>query len=108
MKMNDLYTSRLRTFRKESYYTQIELSEAIDITPEYYSALERGKKRPSMYLHVDLCLKLNRPSDCFFDVKKDYKFLTANQIDYLMNMKKEDLETILNVLQIIYDAKINR
>ena len=49
MKMNDLYTSRLRTFRKEAYYTQIELSEAIDITPEYYSALERGKKRPSMY-----------------------------------------------------------
>ena len=103
--MNNLYPSRLRTFRKAANYTQMEISEAMDITPEYYSALECGKKKPSMNLHVDLCLKYNKPSDCFFKKEKEDKYLSTEQIDSLMNMKTEDLETILNVLQVIYDNK---
>lgn len=106
--MNNLYTSRLRAFRKETNYTQMEISEEMDITPEYYSYLECGKKKPSMNLHVDLCLKFDKPSDCFFKSDRENKYLSSEQIDALMNVKTEELETILNVLQVIYDNKINR
>lgn len=106
--MNNLYTSRLKAFRKETNYTQMEISEEMDITPEYYSYLECGKKKPSMNLHVDLCLKFDKPSDCFFKSDRRNKYLSSEQINSLMKVKKEDLETILNVLQVIYDNKINR
>lgn len=106
--MNNLYASRLRAFRKETNYTQMEISEETDITPEYYSYLECGKKKPSMNLHVDFCLKFDKPSDCFFKRDRENKYLSPEQIDALMNVKTEELETILNVLQTIYDDKINR
>ncbi|MCI8331688.1 MAG: helix-turn-helix transcriptional regulator [Clostridiales bacterium] len=83
----------------------MEISEAMDITPEYYSALECGKKKPSMNLHVDFCLKYNKPSDCFFKPEKNNRYLSTEQMDSLMNVNTGDLETILNVLQVIYDNK---
>ena len=103
--MDDLYIKRLRGFRKSrnNRITQLEFSEELDITPEHYSNIENGGKNPSMLLHIDICLKLGKPSDCFFNQNHADMILTPEQQQHLLSMGKEKLRTILEILQVIYE-----
>lgn len=105
--MNELYQRRLKKFRiaQSKNNTQVNLSDDLDITPEYYSKLESGNRTPSMLLHIDICTKLNKPSDCFF--KKDREDIQMSQslFDYLMSLEQEQLSKILSVLHVLYEAQ---
>lgn len=103
--MDELYKDRLRNFRiaLSDRNTQAELSEDLDVTPEYFSKLESGIKSPSMLLHMDICLKLNKPSDCFFKNNRNDIQMSEGLFDYLMGLDKSQLKKILSVLQAIYD-----
>ena len=105
--MDNLYTARLKTFRKsrENRSTQLEFSEDLDITPEYYSIIETGSKNPSMSLHIDICLSLNKPSDCFFNEKHKDISLTKQQQEYLMALDEKELRSLLETLQTLYEEE---
>lgn len=103
--MSEIYKDKLRKFRISlpNRNTQTELSEDLDVTPEYFSKLESGNKSPSMLLHIDICLKLNKPSDCFFKNNRNGLQMSEDLFNYLMELDKSQLNKILSVLQAIYD-----
>lgn len=103
--MVELYKDKLRKFRiaLSERNTQTELSEDLDVTPEYFSKLESGIKSPSMLLHINICLKLNKPSDCFFKNNRNELQMSKDLFDYLMGLDKSQLKKIVSVLQAIYD-----
>ena len=56
--------ARLQTLRKAQGMTQEELAEALNISLEHLSKMERGKRKPSIDLIVAMA--------CYFHVSTDY------------------------------------
>ena len=53
----------LKKSRKSKGKTQREVAELLNITPNYYGEIERGKKEPSLDLYRSICEKLSLHSD---------------------------------------------
>lgn len=105
--MDKLYTSRLRHFRKCSgkRWTQMQIAEELNITEVFYSLVETGNNSPSILLHTEICLALDKPSDCFFKEEKCDYSLTPTQRKNLLSMDTEKLKMIANILQDIYEGQ---
>lgn len=65
-KENSMYfvATRLQTLRKALGMTQEELAEALNVSLEHLSKMERGKRKPSIDLIVAMA--------CYFHVSTDY------------------------------------
>ena len=76
---NDFGT-RLQSLRKDQYdMTQEALAEALNISVEHLSKMERGKRKPSIDLVVAIA--------CYFHVSTDY-LLTGKDHDMVENRTK--------------------
>lgn len=73
------FASRLQTLRKAQGMTQEELAEALNISLEHLSKMERGKRNPSIDLVVAIA--------CYFHVSTDY-LLTGKDHDMIENRTK--------------------
>lgn len=58
------FAARLSTLRKAQGMTQVGLAEALHISLEYLSKIERGQRKPSIDLIVAMA--------CYFHVSTDY------------------------------------
>ena len=58
------FATRLQTLRKALGMTQEELAEALNVSLEHLSKMERGKRKPSIDLIVAIA--------CYFHVSTDY------------------------------------
>ena len=58
------FAARLSTLRKAQGMTQEEMAEALNISLEHLSKMERGKRKPS----IDLIIAMA----CYFHVSTDY------------------------------------
>ena len=58
------FAARLSTLRKAQGMTQEEMAEALKISMEHLSKMERGKRKPS----IDLIIAMA----CYFHVSTDY------------------------------------
>lgn len=73
------FAARLQTLRKAQGMTQEELAEALNISLEHLSKMERGKRKPSIDLVVAIA--------CYFHVSTDY-LLTGKNHDMVENRTK--------------------
>lgn len=105
--MDKLYTSRLRHFRKctGKRWTQMQIAEKLNITEVFYSLVETGNNDPSIPLHAEICLALDKPSDCFFKQEKQDYTLTPAQRKNLLSMEANKLKFIVSILQDIYEQQ---
>lgn len=64
------FAARLSALRKARGMTQEEMSEALNISLEHLSKMERGKRKPSIDLIVAMA--------CYFHVSTDYLLMGKN------------------------------
>ncbi len=57
----------IKKFRQEKNLTQEQLSELCDISQDYLSEIERGKKTPSLKRFILIAEKLEIPPQRFFE-----------------------------------------
>lgn len=57
----------IKKFRQEKKLTQEQLSELCDISQDYLSEIERGKKTPSLKRFILIAEKLEVPPQRFFE-----------------------------------------
>lgn len=57
----------IKKFRQEKNLTQEQLSELCDISQDYLSEIERGKKTPSLKRFILIAEKLKIPPQRFFE-----------------------------------------
>ena len=57
----------IKKFRQEKKLTQEQLSELCDISQDYLSEIERGKKTPSLKRFILIAEKLEIPPQKFFE-----------------------------------------
>lgn len=73
------FATRLNALRKTQGMTQEEMAEALNISLEHLSKMERGKRKPSIDLIVAMA--------CYFHVSSDY-LLTGKNHDMVNNRTK--------------------
>ena len=62
-----LLQNNIKKYRNLKGYTQEKLSELCDISCDYLSEIERGKKTPSLKRFLLICEKLETPPGKFFE-----------------------------------------
>ena len=104
--MNKYYCSQLKNFRKlADRKTQAQLAEELDISTDYLRSIEAGRYNPSFSLHVNICLTLKKPSDCFLFQDRVDMVLNPEQINYLKSLESVELKRLIDILQDI-DNKV--
>ena len=68
--MRKTFAELLRKYRGDR--TQGEMAAFFDITPMYYSELERGKKKPSMNLFLQIVQKADVDASFWLPMLQDY------------------------------------
>lgn len=103
--MEKIIGKRIQEFRKKKGMTQEELSEVIDISPHYLSALERGVYN----IKLETLVKILNCLDCsadevFCDVVNKSCAVTSSRLsERLESLPAEEQEKILAVV----DTMIN-
>lgn len=94
---------QLKKARKDIGATQAEFSEIIDISVDHYIKIEHGHANPSIPVFLRMCKTLKKPAQYFFAISTPY--LTEEQFKQLMECDKKDLETLLSILQALYEKQ---
>lgn len=100
---------RVRDFRIENSYTQAQFAELIDISVNFLSEIENGKKGMSQDTLCKLCSQFNISADyILFGAKPEAKE-PANTSDSLIalanTLELEDLDLIINYLSSLQQIK---
>ena len=88
-----IVASRIRALRKAAAFSQEELSERADISPQYLSRLENGRQVPSMSIIVDLARALGTtPSELLAEAepKKDPQAERISRLTALFGTLSEE------------------
>lgn len=103
---------RVRDFRIENGYTQAQFAELIDISVNFLSEIENGKKGMSQDTLCKLCSHFNISADyiLFGQTKESEGPLNkSDSIIALANtLELEDLELIINYLSSLQQIKIKK
>ena len=99
--MKELFSKRLKAFRKQAGLTQMQLAEKLDISVTQLSNCENGSSIPSVGLFIKMCLILDKPADCFFRPEKKSFSLSAERLEMLKQLDEQKLQKILNSLAIL-------
>lgn len=100
------FAARLSTLRKAQGMTQEEMAEALNISLEHLSKMERGKRKPS----IDLIIAMA----CYFHVSTDYLLIGKDHdkvdsrtklLDVVTQLIKYALMTLANNTTRVKDMK---
>lgn len=94
---------QLKRARKEIGVTQEKFAEMIGISIDHYKDIECERGNPSIPVFFNICKVLKKPAHYFFSNSDPY--LTTEQLNQLMNFDKKDLETLLSILQALYEEQ---
>lgn len=93
---------RIRQLRLLKDLTQAEFAESIDISVNFLSEIENGKKGLSGETLAKICLSLNTTAD-YILFNKQVKNLTLLEIANSLSV--EELETTIRYLQTLIEMK---
>lgn len=96
----EFHRDKLRTCRK-NITTQQKFSEKLDVSLDHYSKIEKGYSNPSITLFLKMCDTLDKPAQYFFWNKEMH--MSKSQFDTLMQYDEKKLESLLNILQQLYE-----
>ena len=91
--------TRIRKFREDRGYSQIELAQLIGVSNSRVSNWEQGINRPDADILVDLCKTLNvSPSDLLDVHLKDDELNDIERKVIKAYRAKKDLQSAVNIL----------
>lgn len=90
---------RIRNFRTENSMTQAQLAESLDISTNFISEVETGKKNISLDILCRLCRHYNISADYILFGKKDSPCPQHTLTDLLSSLSADDIPTIIEYLE---------
>ena len=98
---NKIIGNTYKQIRKSKKFTQEEVAEKSDLTPEYLSKFENGKYNASIYNIILLCKAIDtKPTQLFNQFFEDNSIAIVTTItDELKDMDISDQQLILNLIR---------
>jgi transcriptional regulator with XRE-family HTH domain len=97
---------RIRTCRLEKGLTQAEFSEGMDISVNFLSEIENGKKAPSCETLYHLCYEYSISADyVLFGETPDDKEDIHAIIDYAQDLSNDQLNTLIEYLSALLKVR---
>lgn len=98
---NKIIGNTYKQIRKSKKFTQEEVAEKSDLTPEYLSKFENGKYNASIYNIILLCKDIDtNPTQLFNQFFEDNSIAIVTTItDELKDMDISDQQLILNLIR---------
>lgn len=95
--------SRIRTFRLKNNLTQAQLAETLDVSTNFISEIETGKKKISIDTLCCLCEYYQLSADYILMGKKDSN--TSLLIEQLTSLSTQDILTTIQYLEVYLKMK---
>ena len=73
-------SNELKNARNRAKLTQVQISEKLGCTPQYYNMIENGKKKPSVLLAQKIGELLNIKWTIFFNNELNQKFKNNDRL----------------------------
>lgn len=90
---------RIRNFRLTNNLTQAQLAESLDISTNFVSEVETGKKNISLEILFRLCQYYNLSAD-YILFGKDYSSSSQRTLsEFLFSLSADDIPTIMEYLE---------
>lgn len=90
---------RIRNFRLSNNLTQAQLAESLDISTNFVSEVETGKKNISLEILFRLCQYYNLSAD-YILFGKDYSSSSQRTLsEFLFSLSADDIPTIMEYLE---------
>ena len=98
---NKIIGNTYKKIRKSKKFTQEEVAEKSDLTPEYLSKFENGRYNASIYNIILLCKAIDtNPTQLFNQFFKDDSDAIITTItDELKDMSLQDQKLVLNLIR---------
>ena len=93
---------RIHHIRIQNEYTQAEFAEAIDISVNFLSEIENGKKGLSQDTLAKICVKMNVSADYILFGKKTSPF---SLLEIANSLSFDELETTIDYLKALQRMK---
>ena len=96
--LKEIYTTNLKTFRKNHKMNQAELSEKVGITEKFYNDIETGRKWGSFDTIVDIANALDvEPYELLLPASKAINFDTR-RTKIVMKQLKDNFSEMVDTL----------
>lgn len=90
---------RIRNFRIAHNLTQAQLAESLDISTNFISEVETGKKNISLEILCRLCLHYNLSADYILLGRDNSSCPQHTLADFLFSLSADDIPTIIEYLE---------
>lgn len=93
--------------RERMKISQEKLSEALGISPMYYSSIERGVRSPSLGLFIAIANALGMSADAVLEdmLEYGYKVKASRLSELLETLSAEDKKQVLAVVEAMIASK---
>lgn len=90
---------RIRNFRITNNLTQAQLAESLDISTNFVSEVETGKKNISLEILCRLCQNYNLSAD-YILLGKDFSSSSQHTLsEFLFSLAADDIPTVIEYLE---------
>lgn len=96
---------RIRTFRIANNLTQAQLAEKLDISTNFVSEVETGKKNISLDILCRLCQYYNLSADYILLGKNNMSHSQHTLSEFLFSLSADDIPTIIEYLEAFMKLK---
>lgn len=96
---------RIRSFRTGSNLTQAQFAESLDVSTNFISEVETGKKNISMETLCRLCTQYNLSADYLLFGKDSSSFSQCTLSEFLSSLSAEDIPIVIEYLEALMNLK---
>lgn len=98
---------RIQKIRKSKGFTQLHFSETVDLSPNYFSDIERGKSSPRIDKLVAIMNALDCSADDIFQdvIKCGYKIKSSQLSERIEHLTPDEQEKAFAILEAFMDKK---
>lgn len=98
---------RIQKIRKSKGYTQLYFSESVDLSPNYFSDIERGKSSPRIDKLVAIINALDCSADDIFQdvINCGYRFRSSQLSERIEQLTPDEKERALAILDAFIGEK---
>lgn len=90
---------RIRSFRLSQNLTQAQLAESLDVSTNFISEVENGKKGMSQDTLYRLCREYHLSADYLLFGQQAFDTVSCTLSKFLIDLTEEDISTVIDYLE---------